>query len=85
MKKIDIIIIFFLSGILSGMALSLFKDYRVSNKDMIYIINNSCYKSEISILSISFFGRIIKVECVNGQIQTYNLLKWNSSDKNNNR
>jgi len=73
MSKIELSIVFGLTGILIGMIVCVFMSYNISKKDLDTVLVNSCTKSNIDTLSISFFGKKIKIQCTNGEVHVFDL------------
>jgi hypothetical protein len=75
-----------LVGILLGMLASIFMEYTIPVNKLNAIISHSCISSKAETVSISFFGKRVKVECSSGEVHHYNLwvLDRNSSNQNNN-
>jgi hypothetical protein len=71
-----------LVGILLGMLVSIFMEYSIHVDKLNGIISNSCTSSKAETVSISFFGKRVKIECSSGEVHHYNLwvLDRNSSN-----
>src|ERR1700752_4583687 len=82
MSKKETGIFALLVGLLCGMLISIFIEYSISVGKLESIINTSCLATRPSIVSISFFGKRIKIQCNSGEVHHYNLWILNRNGSN---
>jgi len=78
MTKTDIAIFFLLIGMLLGMATSIFSGYSLDIDRTQKLIATSCLKSKPTKYDVYLFGKIVDVECADGQYHHYQLFKSES-------
>ena len=72
MNKTDIMVLFFLTGLLLGLSVGLlnmvFIKYTVKSDFMLTVLTNTCKHSKLQDVSIGNFGKTVTVECADGKI-----------------